>query len=505
MKKALLTLLLLAIPSQAEEGACTVPKDPSVPFVPIRPCDLPPPQYLEGWKNSTIAVPTGQMLSLSQVQVQQTTHARVVPVRVSVLNQLIPLERVAQIRQLLQDVKLDRDPDTVDALPTYELFLFSPSLGHVPAKHDNDPARQQLRNDILALVQPLIQERLTPFVNQQLCQPQQKECFPCYSLIRRYQEVDRLSHAVHHDGHACVTAVVSLSDYDAEYQGGLYVSGEPDKRFLRLNQGDAVLHQFQLRHGVNVLSGTRYSLIVWYLDSDSCTPNPYDWFQECDDNPVCWHLQSTVDDPALSTTPEQQIQRQTRLLQKAAHAGVGTAAMKLGRAYAQWIPSPHAKNLTQARQYFEMAAETANDPEGYYGLAHLELLQLRDNNNHNHKASLSQVVEYLQAGAMRGHAFSMFNLGIAHLFGYGLDANPALAAEWFEQSGLPEGLAMASSHAESMGEASRSEALWTKALSLGYHQKWRKTVREQVGSGGTNGVDLNLPWPVLQGQRPPQF
>ena len=40
-----------------------------------------------------------------------------------------------------------------------------------------------------------------------------RECTPCYSLVRRYRKGERRSHAMHYDGHAAVTVVVSLSDY----------------------------------------------------------------------------------------------------------------------------------------------------------------------------------------------------------------------------------------------------------------------------------------------------
>ena len=44
-----------------------------------------------------------------------------------------------------------------------------------------------------------------------------------------------------------------------------------------------------------------------------------------------------------------------------------------------------------------------------------------------------------------GAPFAMYNLGVARLYGYGgYSRDGAAAAEWFERSGLPEGLMMAS-------------------------------------------------------------
>ena len=79
--------------------------------------------------------------------------------------------------------------------------------------------------------------------------------------MRRYRSGERLSHAMHQDGHALVTALVSLSMYDEEYQGGLYVSngggsGGVTRQFLRLDAGDVILHQPYLYHGVQVLDAS---------------------------------------------------------------------------------------------------------------------------------------------------------------------------------------------------------------------------------------------------------
>ena len=45
---------------------------------------------------------------------------------------------------------------------------------------------------------------------------------------------------------------MSLSDYDTEYRGGLYVATNHGRYALKLNRGDAVMHQSDLLHGVQV-------------------------------------------------------------------------------------------------------------------------------------------------------------------------------------------------------------------------------------------------------------
>lgn len=110
---------------------------------------------------------------------------------------------------------------------------------------------------------------------------------------------------------------------------------------------------------------------------------------------------------------------------------------------------------------------------------------------------------------MAGHVYSMFNLGIAHTFGYGTPngkVDTDLAAEWFVNSGLPEGYFVASHQAASVGDLKRQRLYEEQARILGYHHAWRKAARQQTGSGGAGGVDLNLQWPTsAKGVRPPQF
>ena len=99
----------------------------------------------------------------------------------------------------------------------------------------------------------------------------------------------------------------------------------------------------------------------------------------------------------------------------------------------------------------------------------------------------------------------MFNLGMVHTFGYGVDQIDAeLAAEWFVASGLPEGYFVAYFQAASVGDAERMALYQTRGQRLGMDQPWRKVARQHTGSGGAAGVDINLPWPPSNdGRQPP--
>ena len=177
-------------------------------------------------------------------------------------------------------------------MTSHEIFVSSPELygdRQTTKYRDVDerfvPGRKELRAALLDIMQPYIDEVLTPALRAlypETCDRPKlgadRACTPCYSLVRRYERGKRQSHAAHYDGHAIATAVVSLSDYGVDYKGGLYVSTSHGQReYAALGRGDAVLHRSSLLHGVQVhdVEGReeeteRWSWIVWFRDSATC-------------------------------------------------------------------------------------------------------------------------------------------------------------------------------------------------------------------------------------------
>lgn len=107
---------------------------------------------------------------------------------------------------------------------------------------------------------------------------------------------ERTSLALHYDVEALATAILPLSVQQGEeegggegsgsgrgdgdpaaaaatttYSGGLFVQGGPSRgcrRYVRFpRQGDVLVHQFDLMHGVEVGGGTRYAIALWFSDS----------------------------------------------------------------------------------------------------------------------------------------------------------------------------------------------------------------------------------------------
>merc|ERR1712061_39563 len=131
-------------------------------------------------------------------------------------------------------------------------------------KLDNDAkifeSRKNVRARLKKIMDPIIENRVTPYVRKRFTACQQSVatyggCTACHSLVRRYRPDERRSHGVHYDSHAFATVVISLSDYGADYRGGSYVATSHNNRnghTVALMRGDAVVHQSDLLHGVQV-------------------------------------------------------------------------------------------------------------------------------------------------------------------------------------------------------------------------------------------------------------
>lgn len=125
---------------------------------------------------------------------------------------------------------------------------------------------------------PAIEERIMPYIRVKYSCP---ACVLCTALARRYRPEERRAHPHHCDNEAYITAIVALNGPE-DFTGGLYVqtSDRVDSRkYITLNVGDMVFHQYDLKHGVNVEQGLRYSAIFWIKDSaNSCKSKTTPWY-----------------------------------------------------------------------------------------------------------------------------------------------------------------------------------------------------------------------------------
>ncbi|KAL3915473.1 MAG: hypothetical protein SGILL_005637 [Bacillariaceae sp.] len=483
----------------------------------------------------TVQVLTGSVEQINQILEDNNSSNTTSPTtEFSILPSSLRRESVDELLEILNSYPhLDEDPDTVDGMPTYEVFVESPELYSPSNKiRDSDPnfvpKRKELRAKLQKILQPYLTDIITPFVQQHVSACQDKEgdrtCTPCYSLIRRYRHGDRVSHGTHHDGHALATVVVSLSDYLTEYKGGLYVStgyGQ-EREFLALNKGDAVVHQSTLLHGVQVhdIDGSRpeetrrWSWILWFRDSTTCEDHSHEWFAECSEqgNVLCQQLHSTKVANVPGIPQNKVADAILHLNKKAAEGGAGMAAVKMARAYLHQLPSKLPLDVEKALYYYDLAIQS-NNPDGYYGKAAILLQSVSteqaasSKNDYNMDTRVVEAVRHLEAAAKLHHPYSQFNLGMVHTYGYATNViDGAIAAKWFVQSGLPEGYFVAAQQAMAVGDQARYQRLGEKAHALGFMAPWRAQARDATGSGGAGGVSLNLAWPIAaDGRQPPKL
>ena len=421
----------------------------------------------------------------------------------SKLPSLVDREDVSKILELAGSCKLDEDPDSVDGMCTHEMYVISDNIDNKDTmKLDNDPKenikRTEVREKLKQIINPILDNYITPFVRKKYCShlPSDKQYKPFYSLIRNYNEQKRLTHAPHRDGHAYCTVVVSLSDYEKEYTGGLYVAAtEKYKQTVVLNRGDAIVHECDLLHGVKV-KGTRWSWIVWYRDSFD-KDNIKEHFKE----------KSKGGHAIYESLYADTFNNYDKILwhTKSCDNGNSISMVKLARGYLKLLPSAIPFDPENAENLYRRAIEVSEDPNAYYGLAQMLLWKINKNKKENVQELLNDVIGLLEEAAKGGNTYAMFNLGIAHVYGYTGKLNMDVANEWFEESGLAEGFYVVSMYHNYKKNKVMAENMKRKAESLGYGTSWRKKSRNLTGIGGASGVDLNLNWPTQPNLSPEKF
>jgi TPR repeat protein len=504
---------------QCEQGEC--------PGGPLRPASLPRERLFSAFERNHTMVVGGEGGPQHALAVAEGTvrwQRLESESRFAVLPALMRPDEVRAVLALLNrseaELPFDQDPDSVDGFASHEMFVFDYTMGggdysSAAKPLGSHPARVRVREELDALLRPVTDERITPYVRarypEQCGGPRARGCRPCYSLIRRYRQHERRSHPAHYDHHALVTVVTSLSEFGAEYTGGLYVSAERSARHtLALRRGDAVVHQGDLLHGVQVSAGERWSWIMWFRDSDTCEDHGHEWHRACAEagQPVCQHVHANKVTSTPGLSQQEAFQKMVQLTLKAAEGGVGGAMFKMGRAFLKKLPSPLPFDPQAAARWLRRAANEEGDPESSYTLAQM----LLDGTLPTEQPGADRAVEAValfENAALSNSVFAMYNLGVAHLYGFGVASRDLeLAYEWFLAAGLrglPEGLYAASLYAGSVGRDDEARNLQQQAHTLGFGQPWRKAARDHTGAGGVPGVSLHSKWPVGNGPSPPEW
>jgi len=202
-----------------------------------------------------------------------------------------------QVEAMVQKGWLSTNADSVDSLPSFHLNLVSGGKPVPVADGDGqDDEFQKALRDLLELVGPPIYNQLLPFVCQKLGSNnlQVDDIF-----VRRYGQdvIDGMSRngiSAHYDVYSRVTSVIALDDVASKGRNGLYTAVKEEssssrhtkemgnlsvtatsnhaslRRFFPLRSGDAVVHTWDVLHGVDVEPGIdRSSLIVWFTEKQT--------------------------------------------------------------------------------------------------------------------------------------------------------------------------------------------------------------------------------------------
>ena len=161
----------------------------------------------------------------------------------------------------------------------------------VDAEKENDDLLA-ITDRLLELIMPHIENELLPKVNQLL---NSTSISISEVFIRRYGQdicgdVTRNGISAHYDVFSRITSVIALDDCASQGANGLYTTylAPPSslkstvgptsnhaslRRFFPLESGDAVVHTWDVLHGVDVEPGlSRSSLIVWFSDTGNEDP-----------------------------------------------------------------------------------------------------------------------------------------------------------------------------------------------------------------------------------------
>ncbi|CAE7940000.1 HET-E1 [Symbiodinium sp. KB8] len=325
------------------------------------------------------------------------------------LPSLVTSDEAVAMKQLLVDSPndFDEDIDGVDKMVTYEFIISSAG-----ARKAHDPVRESLRQRLRDITEPIIRDRIQPFVWKR---------YPnagavCHSMIRRYLLHERRTHDTHWDIPSYVSVVVSLDSSGRDFHGGFFVTtGNGEKSFIPLQQGDTVVHQSDLLHGVHVKAGERWSWAMWFQDSSDCSSQSADW----------WKKEAEGGDPVAQTlramraaTPEES----WTWLQTAAISGFPRAQLYFGKAIEDGLQGK--PNHEQASYWYEQSRQGGEIDSCYY----LGLVERR-------RGNISGAMQLFRQGAIAGEPNAMGQLASGYQNGTGgLPRDLDLATDWFERA-----------------------------------------------------------------------
>lgn len=186
-----------------------------------------------------------------------------------VLRQRIDRAVVADALEAVKELVFDDHNDEADWLPAYEVYI-TERAAPVPGA-----APEALHTAVAHMERTIL-----PFVRGGYGCP---ECLLCTAFVRRYMTTERVRVPAHFDVTAFTTIILPLSP-SGNYSGGFYVQPTAhinSRQFVPVEDGDIIVHDFTLNHGIEVFGGGRWSLVAWVSQNEqACRGSHTPWHAE---------------------------------------------------------------------------------------------------------------------------------------------------------------------------------------------------------------------------------
>jgi len=166
------------------------------------------------------------------------------------------------------------------------------------------------------------------------------ECAVCHAYLRSYQPGERRDNPPHFDMEAYATFVASLSPA-SNFTGGIYIQQNASRasgEYLALQAGDILGHRYDLSHGVEVMDGGRFTIILWLSNSaGACAEGHSPWYVEegvvNQDSDALWNAGLLFKRGAAGFS--QSHDKAAQMFKSAADMGHAQALNNLGLAYSE--------------------------------------------------------------------------------------------------------------------------------------------------------------------------
>lgn len=301
--------------------------------------------------------------------------------------------------------------DSTDGLPAYEMYI----------RHEGKDTHSSAE----AALHMGLEQRIADFTRETYgC----SECFICSVLLRRYRGAERMKVLSHFDRLAYITAVASLNP--ADFTGGLFLQRTPNassREYFKVGAEDVVFHQYNLNHGVEILSGERYSAVFWITDTRaSCEEDVSPWYQQAAEAGDADAQDALGELHALGQHGyERNMHIAKEWSTKAAEQGHAMAQSRLGRLYLAGEGGV-TRDVEQGIRWVRAAAQ-----QGYPPAHHTMGLVCQDGLA---EGGLAEAARWFGLAAEAGIAASQYEIGVAYVNGDGVEVDLAKGVDWLWKS-----------------------------------------------------------------------